>query len=68
VTGTNPDVAEETYLRDCRVRQICPFCKKALGSDKRFGTGSFKDGVFCSFDCVARYRESEIKQKLRSLK
>lgn len=47
---------EETYLRQCLEQNICPVCKSPI--KEKFGSGQFKDGVFCSLDCYAKWNEA----------
>jgi len=49
---------EQAYLRDCLEKSICPACQKSLASG--VGSGQLKDGVFCSLDCYARWKQGEL--------
>ena len=44
---------EEYYLRQCLERNICPVCQQTI--TKKFGSGQFKDGVFCSLNCYTEW-------------
>ncbi len=46
---------EEPYLRQCLEQNICPVCQQSI--IKKFGSGQFKDGVFCSLDCHVKWNE-----------
>jgi len=45
--------SEEDYLRLCLDRNICPVCQQAI--TQKFGSGQFKDGVFCSLNCYTEW-------------
>ncbi|MHB1246309.1 MAG: hypothetical protein ACYCZH_07695 [Sulfuriferula sp.] len=47
---------EEDYLRQCFERNVCPVCQQLI--TKKFGSGQFKDGVFCSLDCYAEWNKA----------
>ncbi len=50
---------EEDYLRQCLERNICPVCPACQQSiTKKFGSGQFKDGVFCSLDCYTEWNKA----------
>ena len=49
-------VNEEDYLRLCLEQNICPVCQKSI--TKKFGSGQFKDGVFCSLDCYGEWSKA----------
>ena len=59
---------EETYLRHCLERGVCPYCGGPLIEGTRVGTGQFEDGVFCSLGCQAEYYKLEYAQKLALMK
>jgi hypothetical protein len=44
---------EEYYLQQCLQKMVCPSCQKKLTN--KVGSGRFKDGVFCSQDCYAKW-------------
>ena len=46
---------EEEYLRQCLEQNICPVCQ--LSITKKFGTGQFKEGVFCSLGSHAEWNK-----------
>lgn len=46
----------ENYLRQCLERNICPVCQQPI--IKKFGSGQFKDGVFCSLNCHAEWNKA----------
>jgi len=46
---------EEDYLRQCLEKNICPVCQQPIA--KKFGSGQFKDGVFCSLDCYGKWNQ-----------
>jgi len=48
--------SEEEYLRQCREKSVCPECQRPLY--EKVGGGQFKDGVFCSLDCYAKWHEA----------
>src|ERR1700722_2160479 len=52
---------QATYLAQCLKNEICPTCHGPLV--ERHGSGQFKDGVFCSFDCDVKWRSEEIRQR-----
>ena len=45
--------SEKEYLLRCQSKNICPVCQKAI--DKKVGSGSFSDGVFCSTSCFGKW-------------
>ncbi|MDP1680219.1 MAG: hypothetical protein Q8L39_00395 [Burkholderiales bacterium] len=49
---------EEDYLRQCLEQNICPVCQQPI--TKKFGSGEFKIGVFCSLDCFAKWNEAAL--------
>lgn len=59
--GIGMSEQQATYLAECLKKAICPACQKHLV--ERHGSGQFKDGVFCSLDCEAKWRGEEIRQR-----
>ncbi len=58
---------EKDYLEQCLAKNMCPTCQKPMTT--KVGTGQFKDGVFCSLDCQAKWHENAmIKRHLERLK
>jgi len=49
---------EESYLKQCREKELCPNCQKSLAN--KLGSGSFKEGVFCSLDCYTKWHEAAL--------
>jgi hypothetical protein len=47
---------EEVYLRQCLEQNICPVCQQTI--TKKFGSGQFKDGVFCSLKCYTEWNKT----------
>ena len=47
---------EEEYLRQCLERNICPVCQQSI--TKKFGSGQFTEGVFCSLNCYAEWNKA----------
>lgn len=41
----------------------CAFCGKSLKNIKIVGSGSFKDGLFCSLDCFSKFHSERLKNK-----
>jgi hypothetical protein len=52
---------EQAYLRQCREQGLCPTCQRPLTN--RVGSGQFKDGVFCSLDCSARWHAAALVKR-----
>jgi len=49
------------YLRRCLDQGICAVCQQPLTT--KVGSGQFKDGVFCSLDCHARWHEALLRRQ-----
>ena len=47
---------EEDYLRQYLEQNICPVCQQLI--TKKFGSGEFKNGGFCSLDCYGKWNEA----------
>jgi hypothetical protein len=47
---------EDRYLAECRSSGICPYCHNALIA--RVGSGSLREGVFCSLTCFAEWNSA----------
>lgn len=62
--------ADKSYLNNCRDANRCPTCQGPLTT--RVGTGSFKDGVFCSLECQAKWHSPAMQlrhlERLRKAK
>lgn len=43
--------ATRLFLASCLERQICPTCGGNLTQTNRYGTGSLRDGIYCSMAC-----------------
>lgn len=52
---------EEDYLRQCLEQNICPVCQQPI--TKKFGSGQFKDGVFCSLDCYGEWHKALLMRR-----
>lgn len=52
---------EESYLSQCRQENLCPACRKPLTN--KVGSGRFKDGVFCSQACYAKWHEAAMRNR-----
>jgi hypothetical protein len=53
--------SETDYLRQCLRQNVCPTCQGPLTS--KVGTGQFKDGVFCSLGCQAKWHDSAMRKR-----
>jgi hypothetical protein len=49
---------EQQYLGECMEEGICPACHQPI--TKKFGSGRFEDGVFCSMDCYAEWHKGSL--------
>lgn len=52
---------EKSYLGSCLEKNICPTCQQPI--IEKFGSGQKRDGVFCSLDCVAKWRGTALARK-----
>ena len=46
----------------------CPFCGKKLENIKTVGSGSIKDGSFCSLKCYSDYNFKNTIKKTKQIK
>ena len=60
-TGCRVAEHEETYLAQCLKDGVCPTCRKPIVT--KHGSGSFEEGVFCSFDCDVKWRGGALIRK-----
>ena len=56
-------ISEEVYLLECWDKGICPYCRSAFPASKRVGSGSRKQGGFCSLSCYAEYHKLSLEQR-----
>jgi hypothetical protein len=52
---------EEDYLRRGLEENICPVCRSSI--TEKFGSGQFKDGVFCSLECYGKWHQESLKRR-----
>ena len=56
---------ERKLLLKCAEDGVCPLCGKP--TIEKVGSGRVEDGVFCSLDCVAKWRGAELVRKYQKL-
>jgi hypothetical protein len=56
------DEAEESYLRGCWERNVCPYCGRRFSATERVG-GSSKKGGFCSLKCFGDYYVLDLAER-----
>lgn len=56
------DESEESYLRDCWDRNLCPYCGRGFSPTSRVG-GSPVKGGFCSLKCYGDYYVLELAER-----
>lgn len=59
--------SEQDYLLELWLKNMCPYCGKAIPEGKRVGSGRKSEGGFCSLDCYARYNELELRERARKV-
>jgi hypothetical protein len=51
------------YLLELWDANICPNCGKEIPEGTRLGSGTKKDGGFCSLDCYCDYRAAHLTER-----
>ena len=64
----NLDSTESAYLLSLWDRNVCPYCGQRISEGQRVGRGRKEEGGFCGIDCLARYYEHELTERLRTLR
>lgn len=54
-------IEEKAHLSKCLARNVCPTCLGALVT--RVGSGSLKDGVFCSTACYGNWHAEALRRR-----
>jgi hypothetical protein len=55
------DAARRAALEVCRERGLCPNCGADVATG--WGSGSLADGIFCSFDCFAKFHGPTLQKR-----
>lgn len=58
-------VSEDDYLAQAWRDGQCPYCKTPYDPMRRVGSGSFKDGGFCSVRCFGSYHQLTLEERHR---
>jgi ribosomal protein L37AE/L43A len=52
-------------IENGRAASVCPQCGSNLG-ERRIGTGSFADGIFCRLECLVTFHGDHFRERAQA--